>query len=210
MASEFKSAPLAAIHYQRGFDIDELLSKSCAQLRSVGVRIGGVLQQSSGEQGQCASSVHVVDLRSGRMFDIWEDRGACAVGCRLDERGLVDAEPALMAAIVDRVDLLVINRFGRAESLGRGLLGCFSAAIEAGVAVLTAVRPPYDQAWYAFHGGCAHDLAPEMHEIIDWALASTARSPAHLSQGQTASIQSHAGAERRLYCLSDPTLADWP
>ena len=50
----------------------------------------------------------------------------CARGCRLDERGLLDAEPAIMAAIADRVDLLVINRFGRAESLGRGLLGCFA------------------------------------------------------------------------------------
>jgi Protein of unknown function (DUF2478) len=201
MVSDLGSAPLAAIQYQRGFDIDELLSRSCAQLRSVGVRTGGVLQQSSGEQGRCASSVHVVDLRSGRTFNIWEDRGACAHGCRLDERGLVDAEPALMAALADGVDLLIINRFGRAESLGRGLLGCFSAAIEAGVAVLTAVRPPYDQAWYAFHGGCAHDLAPEMQEIIDWALASTARSPAHLSQGQTASIQD---ATRALSAESEP------
>ena len=189
MASDLGSAPLAAIHYQRGFDIDELLFRSCAQLRSVGVRIGGVLQQSSGEQGQCASSVHVVDLRSGKTFNIWEDRGACAVGCRLDERGLVDAEPALMAALADGVDLLIINRFGRAESLGRGLLGCFAAAIEAGVAVLTAVRPPYDQAWYAYHGGSAPDLVPEIQEIIDWALASTTRSPADLSRGQTASIQ---------------------
>jgi Protein of unknown function (DUF2478) len=189
MVPDLGSARLAAIQYQRGFDIDELWSRSCAQLRTVDVRIGGVLQQSSGEQGQCASSVHVFDLRSGQTFNIWEDRGACAVGCRLDERGLVDAEPALMAALADGIDLLIINRFGRAESLGRGLLGCFSAAIEAGVAVLTACRPPYDEAWYAYHGGSAPDLAPEMQDIIDWALASTARSPAHLSQGQTASIQ---------------------
>ena len=173
MVSKSKSVPLAAIHYQRGFDIDELLSRSCAQLRSIGVHFGGVLQRSTGEPGQCASTVHVVDLRSGRTFNIWEDRGASAVGCRLDERGLVDAEPTRMATLAEGVDLLVINRFGRAESLGRGLVGCFSAAIEAGVAVLTAVRPPYDQAWYAFHGGCAHDLAPEMQDIIDWALAST-------------------------------------
>jgi|RhiMethySRZTD1v2_1073278.scaffolds.fasta_scaffold769169_2 Protein of unknown function (DUF2478)/DSBA-like thioredoxin domain len=85
--------------------------------------------------------------------------------------------------------------------LGRGLVRRFSAAIEAGVAVLTGVRPPYDQAWCAFHGGCAHDLAPKMQEIIDWALASSARLPAHLSQGQTASIQD--GAERRWCSLSD-------
>ena len=176
MVSEFGSTPLAAIQYQRGFGIDELLFKSCARLRSVGLRVGGILQQASGDHGQCASSIHVVDLRSGQTFDIWEDRGACARGCRLDERGLVDAEPALMAALADGVDLLVINRFGRAESLGRGLLGCFSAAIEAGVPVLTAVRSPYDDAWRAFHGGCAHQLAAEEQEIVDWAIASTTGS----------------------------------
>jgi hypothetical protein len=199
MVSDLGSAPLAAIQYQRGFDIDELLSRSCAQLRSVGVRIGGVLQQSSGEQGQCASLVHVVDLRSGRTFNIWEDRGACAVGCRLDERGLVDAEPALMAALADGVDVLIINRFGRAESLGRGLLGCFSAAIEAGVAVLTAVRQPYDQAWYAFHGGCAHDLAPEMQVIIDWALTSTTKSRSLVSRSE--GVDSGRPAGRSADCI---------
>lgn len=187
MASEV----IGAIRYQRGFDIDELLFKSCAHLRSVGVRVGGILQQASGEHGQCASSIHVVDLRSGRTFDIWEDRGACARGCRLDERGLVDAEPALMAALADGVDLLVINRFGRAESLGRGLVGCFSAAIQAGVPVLTAVRSPYDDAWRAFHGGCAHQLAAEEQDIVDWVIASTTGSVVRV-------CQEPAGARRAL------------
>jgi hypothetical protein len=59
----------------------------------------------------------------------------------------------LPAAIAEGIDLLVINRFGRAESLGRGLLGCFTAAMEAGVRVLTAVRVPYVEAWAAYHGG---------------------------------------------------------
>ena len=183
MVSEVIGAPLAAIRYQRGFDIDELLFKSCAQLRSVGLHIGGVLQQASGERGLCASSIHVVDLRSGQLFDIWEDRGACAIGCRLDERGLADAEATLMAALADGVDLLVINRFGRAKSLGRGLVGCFSAAIDAGVPVLTAVRSPYDDAWRAFHGGCAHQLAAEEQEIVDWAIASTTTSVVRVCGG---------------------------
>jgi len=107
---------------------------------------------------------------------------------------LVDAESALMDALADGVDLLVMNRFGRAESLGRGLLGCFSAAIQAGAAVLTAVRAPYDQAWHAFRGGCAHDLAPEMQEIIDWALASTVRLGAHCLRVRRLQFRTPRGA----------------
>lgn len=166
---------LAAIHYQRGFDIDALVLATCARLRLAGVRVGGLLQTSAGD-GACATSVQVVDLRSEKAFNIWQPRGPCARGCRLDERGLLDAEPALMSAIAERVHLLVINRFGRAESLGRGLVAVFAAAIEAGVPVLTAVRSPYDEAWGRFHGGLGELLPCEPQSVLAWCsglLAST-------------------------------------
>src|SRR5690606_17839188 len=90
-------------------------------------------------------------------------------GCRLDERGLVESESAIQQALSDGVDLLVINRFGRAESFGRGLRGCFDAALLAGVPVLTAVRAPYDAAWKEFHGGFGTDLDCEIADILSWA-----------------------------------------
>jgi hypothetical protein len=45
-----------------------------------------------------------------KAFDIWEARGTCARGCRLDERGLIDVEATILAAIENSIDLLVINR----------------------------------------------------------------------------------------------------
>jgi hypothetical protein len=159
---------LAAIHYTRGFDIDRLLIEACAELSARGVRLGGLLQISTGERGgNCAASVHVVDLRTRRSFDIWQDRGPCARGCRLDEGGLADAEVALREAISDRVDLLVVNRFGRAESLGRGLRPIFEEALGSGISVLTAVRRPYDQEWTRFSRGMAVDLPLKLASIVD-------------------------------------------
>jgi len=160
---------LAAIHYPRGFDIDKLLIDVCADLSARGVRLGGLLQISTGDRGgNCAASVHVVDVRTRRSFDIWQDRGPCARGCRLDEGRLADAEVVLREAISDRVDLLVVNRFGRAESLGRGLRPCFEEALAAGISVLTAVRPPYDEDWNTFTGGMAIRLAATKTEILGW------------------------------------------
>ena len=167
--SDTKALPLAAIRYRRGFNVDELLLGSSAELRSHGLRVGGIIQRSSGDRAECASSIHAVDLRSGRTFSIWEQRGACASGCRLDERGLLDTEPAIMSALADGVDLIVINRFGRAESQGRGLIECFSVAIGTGVPVLTAVRAPYDEAWREFHGGLGQELPTEMAAVTSWA-----------------------------------------
>jgi hypothetical protein len=170
------SSALAAIHYERGIDVDALLLESCAALRLHGLLPGGVIQQASGDGGECATSVYVVDLRSAAAFDIWEARGACASGCRLDERGLVDAEATIMAALAEGIDLLVINRFGRAESLGRGLIGCFAAAIDAGVPVLTAVRTPYEDAWRAFHGGWGEALPADSQAATGWAMRAARRS----------------------------------
>ncbi len=161
---------LAAVHYPRGFDIDRLLIDVCADAAARGMKLGGLVQMTTGERGgNCATTIHVVDLRTQQAFDIWEDRGSCAKGCRLDERGLAEAEPAIMHAIEDRVDLLVINRFGRAESLGRGLRACFEAAMSAGVPVLTAVRAPYDDAWQAFHGGMGVALSCDVPAASRWA-----------------------------------------
>lgn len=191
-----QNLPLAAITYQRGFDVDDLLLRTCARLRTEGLQIGGVIQRTSGDRGQCASHIHVIDLRSGNEFNIWEDRGACSRGCRLDERGLFDAEPTIMAALADRVDLLVINRFGRAESLGRGLVGCFVAALEARVPVLTAVRKPYHEVWSEFHSGLARTLPDDLTAITAWCLATvgrsgaTANSPGHPDAAMAASAVS--------------------
>ena len=134
----------------------------------------GVLQSSHGTRGQCASSVLVTDLRPEKSFDIWDrprhrrarmpPRRARPARCgtgnhRRDRR--------------QRVDLLVMNRFGRAESLGRGLVGSFTAAIEAGIPILTAVRPPYDDAWHAFHGGIGCELMADPGIVMTWALSAT-------------------------------------
>jgi hypothetical protein len=169
--------PVAAILYDRGVDVDGVILDACAALRAGGLRIGGVVQSALGDRASCASSVEVIDLLTGEPFNIWQQRGPDARGCRLDERGLIGAEPAILSAISDGVDLVVINRFGRAESLGGGLLACFAASLEAGIPLLTAVRPPYDATWAAFHGGLAHDLPVQAEAILTWVHAVTATYP---------------------------------
>jgi hypothetical protein len=86
----------------------------------------------------------------------------------LDERGLIAAAPAVDVAIAARVDLIIINRFGRAESRGAGLLPSLARAVAEGIPVLTAVREPYVDAWRQFHGGLATDLEPDIDAVVRW------------------------------------------
>lgn len=159
---------LAAIVYERGFDLDPLLSDVCGRLSAQGFRLGGLVQFQCGVRGSSMASIMAVDLRSGRRFNIWDSPGAHESDCRLNEQSLVDAVPSIISAIEERVDLVVINRFGRAETRGGGLIACISAAALAGIPVLTAVREPYVAAWRQFQCDLATSIDPDLDAVMAW------------------------------------------
>jgi hypothetical protein len=70
------------------------------------------------------------------------------------------------------VDLVIINKCGRAKSGGDGLLSCIADAILAGVPILTTVREPYVVAWNLYHEGMAIELPPKIDAIHQWCDAS--------------------------------------
>lgn len=156
---------LTAIKFQRGVNVDVQLTHICTLLNDKGLIIGGLIQENSCDD---VSGVQLVDIRSRQKFNIWENRGLHASGCRLDEARLLATAKVIEQAIVDRVDMLVINRFGRAESEGKGLRDCFAKAIDAGIPVLTGVRDPYTKAWKKFHGGMAHELLVTDTKMENW------------------------------------------
>jgi nucleoside-triphosphatase THEP1 len=159
---------LAAIAYQAGFPIDEFLTRIAGQLRAEGTRLGGALQENvRGAQDRCAA-MSLVDLPSRTRFQISQDLGSQAEGCRLDARGIAEFIALFDRAPDHDVELMILNRFGRAESEGGGLRPAFARAMEAGIPVLTAVRAPYDEAWSQFHGHLACDLPANFDAVLAW------------------------------------------
>ena len=159
---------LAAIIYQAGFQIDDFLSRVADRLRADHVKLGGALQENArGIAGDC-STMTLVDLTSQRRFLISQDLGSRSRGCRLDAHGLSEIGALLDQALHQNVELLVLNRFGKAEAEGGGLRSAFARAIETGIPVLTAVRSPYTEAWSEFHGHLAIDLTPDLDAVLAW------------------------------------------
>lgn len=149
---------LAAIHYERDFDINAMLREIVDTLRRCKVRVGGVLQDAKWLPNEGCARLHIVDILTGHSECITQNRGTEAQGCKLDPRGLAAISYRISDAIASKADLIVINKFGRAESEGRGLLSCFAEAVIAGIPLLTTVREPYVAQWSAFHGGLAVQL----------------------------------------------------
>jgi hypothetical protein len=157
---------LAAVTYPAGFRIDEFLAAIARRLRTEGVRLAGAIQENAGDAA-CATMT-LVDLGSSGRFSISQDLGPAALGCRLDPCGLAEAESPLLATISNGSDLVILNKFGKAETDGGGLRNAFIRAIEIEVPVLTAVRPPYTDSWARFHGGLAVELPPDFTGVHAW------------------------------------------
>jgi len=164
---------LAAIVYDAGLRIDDLLTRIADRLRADRINLAGVLQENAGGGGAgVCSAMTLVDLTSRGRFRISQDLGSQAEGCRLDAHGLAEIGVLLERPLGRDVELLMLNRFGKAEAEGGGLRSAFVRAMEAGVPVLTAVRPHYIEAWSKFHGRLAVDLPTDLDAVLAWCQAS--------------------------------------
>ena len=167
LIDERNSALLAAVVYGKDDPIDEFMLAIADRLRAEGVRLHGAIQENAGANALCAA-MSLIDLATGERVAISQDLGAEARGCRLDPRGLADLAARIDATIDADFDLLILNKFGKAEAEGSGLRNAFAHAIAAGKPILSAVRPPYLEAWSRFHGGLAADLEPHLDTVVAW------------------------------------------
>jgi hypothetical protein len=165
---------LAAIIYESGFPIDDFMAEVASALDAGGVRICGVVQRNSGDE--TCSAMTAIDLASHAKYGISQNLGPQSQGCRLDTHGLASVAAALEETIDINYELLIINKFGKAEAEGHGLRAAVPAALEMGIPLLTAVRPPHTAAWSAFHGGIAIDLPPRMDAVLDWCRSAVDKS----------------------------------
>jgi hypothetical protein len=160
---------IAAVIFEGGFAIDDFLNEIAKRLRAEGAHLGGAVQENlRGSADEACAAMVLTELQSQRRFQISQSLGAQAQGCRLDAAGLADVGVALDASISRNLDLMLLNRFGVAEAEGHGLRAIFARAIEAGIPLLTAVRPPYTEQWAEFHGGLAVDLPPQLDPVMAW------------------------------------------
>lgn len=149
---------------------DAALAQAARRLGAIGVKVGGLLQSGTvGDAARCAM-LFLEDLGTGRRIRLFEARGVRARGCRLDACGLAEAAVWLREAVESKPEVLFINRFGRQESNGRGLLDEIGAAVTAGIPVVIAVSAACLPAWQAFAGGEDALMPADADRIVAWAL----------------------------------------
>ena len=161
-------SPLAAIRFDHG-DIDTFLDGIATSLTASGLCVRGAVQTRGAVGGDChCADMDLTTFGSACTFRISQPLGNGSKGCRLHPGALAECSAFIEQELEQGADLLILNRFGRGESEGRGFRDLMVKAIALDVPVLTAVRPTYAMGWAEFGAGAASDLPMDRDAIHQW------------------------------------------
>lgn len=154
---------------------DRLLAELARDLQARGLRLAGVIQINREKSAERHCDMDLIVLGHDHQVRISQDLGPMARGCRLDPQGLETAVGLVMADLGRKPDLLpdllIVNKFGKSESDGRGFRPCIAEALGCGVPVLTAVTHANRAAFVEFAGELAQGLPDNLADLRDWVFA---------------------------------------
>jgi len=170
--------PVAAIVYANEIYPDALFKALVQRCRALGLTLAGVLQHQAFAGGDRRCDVILEDLATGHRTALFENRGAGARGCRLDEAALAEATARVEGSFEQVPHLLVLNKFGKVECEGGGLRDLIAGAIDRGIPVIIGVPERNLDAWRDFAGEFAVELPGDADRIGKWLEATLAASSA--------------------------------
>ena len=154
-------------------EADLILADVAGRLEAAGWNLTGVVQinQDHPVPGR-ACHMDLAILQGNRRIRISQDLGALAQGCRLDPSALETAvglvEGALDAEMAGGPRLLIVNKFGKQETEGRGFRPVIGRAMAMGLPVLVAVNSGNMAAFHVFAEGIGAALPADAEAVIGW------------------------------------------
>jgi len=144
---------LCAIRRSDPIAADALTATVARRAKAAGLKLAGVLQRDLHRPGRRRCDMDLIDLATGRIIRISEDRGNLARGCRMNTGALLEAAEMVEDAIrTGAPDLVILNKFGKAEEEGGGMRDAIAASLSGGIPVFIGVGTPAIPALGQFAG----------------------------------------------------------
>jgi hypothetical protein len=159
---------LVAIVYANEAYPQSTFERTVEDCRRRGLRVAGVLQHPVCPEAAGHCDVALEELTTGLRTDLFEDRGPGASGCRLDEAALAEVNGQVARSLETAPDLLILNKFGKVEAEGRGLLDLVAMAVDRGIPVVIGVPIRNLAPWRDFAGGMSVEFSDDPSEVADW------------------------------------------
>ena len=129
------------------------------------------------------------DLATSVVYPMSQNLGTGSDACRLDDGALDTIAERVAASLQDGADILILNKFGKQESEGRGLRGPIVSAVEQGIPVLVGLSPGRVESWNEFCGAEGKIFNPDEMAVDRWletTLPNRSDDGRHPAEGRTA------------------------
>jgi len=137
---------IAVVRAASGAQVQDVLRAVAARWRH-SVRLAGLVAEDHGLADRACSAGFLRNVASEERFSIFRDLGPGSTACHLDGTGALTAADAVRRDIEAGCDLVLLSKFGKLESGGRGLFAAFQAALDAHIRLLTSVSAAFEEPW---------------------------------------------------------------
>jgi len=168
MSETLQPKSLAAVIFENGDEANRIVTDFAQRLAAAGTRLGGFVQISEDTENCGCKDTYVLDLRTGTRTKILQDLGSGSQGCRVDPAALAGVGHLVSEALNHAPELVIINRFGRLESEGRGLRDEIASAALSGIPTLVCVSARYLEAWREFATDLGEELTCTPDALAAW------------------------------------------
>lgn len=144
---------------------DALLAQVAALAEAAGFAVAGCVQVNTDRVGQEDCDMDLRILGGGPVVRINQRLGAGSQGCKLDP-GALEQAVAEVAARIGGAQVLIVNKFGKHEALGRGFRPLVGEALAADMDVVLGVNRLNLPAFLEFSGEMAEELEPDAGKIL--------------------------------------------
>jgi hypothetical protein len=177
----------AAIAYGADDEPDRLLRDFAEHLRRSGYRVVGAIQHHNVHSPDIAE-IGAVMLPGAELVGLGHHRGNGAHGCQIDTDLLAGIARTIATCIEEGVDLVILNRFGKLEAEGRGLIRLIEQATDADIPVVTAVPQHRFAAWVKYSNGMSVRLPCRRPALDVWWQAVAGRAVSRVGAGAFCAI----------------------
>ena len=157
----------AAAVYQPGITDRKALSRFVERLLSRNTRVAGILQETILDSSGGVIGLNAVDISNNSRLPISRPTKNDDE-CGLDVSALVETAGIIRKAISDRVDLVVVEKFGEQEQGGKGLNDEILQTIAADIPLLIAVPEAALPIWQERSGELGSVLAFDEAAFRQW------------------------------------------
>lgn len=146
---------------------NEVLNTVARRAAAEGLALAGTVQVADPERPdeKCLIILELLPDREKRNISV--DLGPGVTGCRLNPEALEDAVMVVESRLAT-AHALIVNKFGKQEAAGRGLVAAIGEAAARGLPILVGVSPEWRAAFEEFADGGAVMLPADEDDVMDW------------------------------------------